>query len=98
MEIQPGDDRDWPAAARVLPPRGGAARRALPRDGLVGEPAGDLLHLERFDDVAFLHVVEAVELDAAFEARLDLGGVVLEPLERGDLSLVDDDVVAQEPD
>src|SRR6476659_5696642 len=60
--------------------------------------SGDLLDLERFDDVANLHVLVAVEGDSALEPLLDLGDVVLEAPERGDLALVDDPVVAQEAD
>ena len=59
--------------------------------------AATLLDDERFDDVADLDVVEPLEADAAFEARLHLGHVVLEAAQRADLAFVDDDVVAEQP-
>src|SRR5262245_12293939 len=52
---------------------------------------------ERLDHVADLDVVVLLEADAALEAGLDLGDVVLEPAQRADPALVDDDVVAEEP-
>src|SRR5215471_3823564 len=54
-------------------------------------------HGEHLDDVPNLEVIELVEADAALEPRLDLAHVVLEPPERSDLALVDDDVVAEQP-
>ena len=59
--------------------------------------SGDLLDLVRLDDVADLDVLVPVEADAALEALLDLGDVVLEAAQRADLALVDDAVVAQQP-
>src|SRR3954465_7294673 len=44
----------------------------------LGDRRGDALHGEDLDDVADLQVVVALEADAALEARLDLGDVVLE--------------------
>src|SRR5687768_5697486 len=41
----------------------------------------DPIHLEHFDHVANLDVVEVVQAHAALEAGLDLGDVVLEALE-----------------
>src|SRR2546430_8493290 len=46
--------------------------------------AGLFPHLVRLDDVADLDVVVVAERQAALEALADLGGVLLEPLERGD--------------
>src|SRR5688572_3881384 len=54
------------------------------------------LHLEHFDDVANLDVVEVLEAHAALEAGLDLGDIVLEALERGELAFPHHDVVAQQ--
>src|SRR5687767_7567429 len=68
------------------------AVRARPR-----ERARDRLDLEALDDVADLHVVEVHDADAALEAFADLAGVVLEALERRDLSGVDDRPVADQP-
>src|SRR5215210_4697584 len=58
----------------------------------------DLLRLERLEDVAFLHVVEALEKDSALEALLYLADVVLEALEACDRSLVDDGALADDAD
>src|SRR5688572_3717404 len=49
-----------------------------------------LLNLVALDDVAGLVAVEIIKLDAALEAGADFVGVVLEALERGDLSFVYD--------
>src|SRR6516225_9164611 len=62
----------------------------------LGHHSRDLLDLERLDHVADLHVLVAVEADAALEALLDLGDVVLEAPQRADLAFVDDAVVAQQ--
>ena len=56
----------------------------------------DALDDERLDDVADLDVVVPLEADAALEAGLHLGHVVLEAPQRADLALVDDDVVAEQ--
>ena len=64
-------------------PRGGA--RPTRRRGS-GERPGDLFELVGLDDVARMEVLEVGEADAALEAGLDLAGVVLEPLQRGDRS------------
>src|SRR5439155_5563410 len=72
------------------------ARRSRRRRLEVG--ALDLARLVDLEHVAFLHVVEAVEQDAALEALLDLAHVVLEALELGDLRLVDDGAVADDAD
>src|SRR5215470_17897707 len=58
--------------------------------------AGDLLHLEAFDDVADLDVVVILEGHAALVAFLDLAHLVLEALERLQAAFVDDHVVAQQ--
>src|SRR5205814_1655469 len=81
-----------------------SASRAVARRELIAPPsqpasgAGDFPELVGLDDVALLEVLEIAEADAAFEALLHLAGVVLEPLERGDRAVPDDDAVAQEPD
>src|SRR5688572_8890889 len=65
----------------------GASQRARDLD--------DFVHLEL---VALLHVVEAADRQAALEPGLHLTHVVLEALERVELAVVDDDVVAQHAD
>src|SRR6478609_7769275 len=54
--------------------------------------ARDLLHLEGFDDVALLDVVEPLQDETALEALADLGGVVLLALQRCQVQAVRDDV------
>src|SRR5439155_13344635 len=51
-----------------------------------------------FELVALFDVVESLDRQSAFEPRLDLAHVVLEALERIELAIVDDDIVAQDPD
>src|SRR2546421_5084368 len=81
-----------------------SASRAVTRCELIAPPsqpssgAGDFPELVGLDDVALLEVLEVAEADAAFESLLHLAGVVLEPLERGDCAVPDDDAVAQETD
>src|SRR5438132_7918880 len=58
---------------------------------------GDALHDERLDDVADFHVVVLLEADAALEAGLHLGHIVLETAQRADPAFVNDDVVAEKP-
>src|SRR5215213_3732519 len=58
--------------------------------------AGDLFDLVGLDDVAVLHVLEVVETDAALEAVANLAHVVLEPTERTDLAVINDDAVANQ--
>src|ERR671919_2223891 len=72
----------------------GSGRRAAVRHLEVG--ALDLARLVGLEDVAFLHVVEALEQDAALEALGDLAGVVFEPLELRNRRLVDDRAVADD--
>src|SRR6478609_10808330 len=56
-----------------------------------------LPHLEGLDDVADLDVVEVTEVDTALEALADLGDVVLEATQAGDLeALGHDDTVADD--
>ena len=69
----------------------GGGRRSL---GEIG--ALDLARLVRLEHVAFLHVVEAVEEDAALEALAHLARVVLEALELRDRLSVDDGAVADD--
>src|SRR6478752_9070843 len=52
--------------------------------------AGDLPHLERLDDVAFLDVLEVAQHQTTLEALADLGGVVLLALERLQVQVVGD--------
>src|SRR6476619_5787861 len=54
----------------------------------------NLLDLEAFDDVAGLVAVEFIELDAALEAGAHFVRVVLEALERANLSFVHDFLAA----
>src|SRR4029079_9371191 len=60
--------------------------------------AGDLLEVVRLDDVARLEVLVVLEPDAALEARLHLAHVVLEPPQRRDRAVPDDDALPQEAD
>src|SRR4051812_21854565 len=81
-----------------------SASRAVTRRELIAPPsqsssgAGDFPELVGLDDVALLEVLEVAEADAAFEALLHLAGVVLETLQRRDLTVPDHDAIAQEPD
>src|SRR6202142_4401892 len=61
-----------------------------------GQRSRELLDDKRLDDVADLHVLIARDADAALEALLHLGRVVLEAAKRADLALVDDAAVADE--
>src|SRR5262249_33377949 len=72
------------------------ALRGGRRGRLVESRALDLADLVRLDQVAFLDVVVALEVDAALEALGDLADVVLEALERVDRGLVDDCAVADD--
>ena len=56
------------------------------------------LHAVTLDDVADLHVLIILERHAAFLAGDHFAGVVLETLELRQLALMDDDVVADQPD
>src|SRR5512141_1075866 len=56
----------------------------------------DLPGLEELEDVALLHVGEAVQHDAALLALVDLGDVVLEAAQRADLAGPDDGAVADQ--
>src|SRR6185369_1381893 len=58
----------------------------------------DLARLEDLEHVAFLHVVEAVEEDAALEPLRNLASVVLEPLQLRDGRCVDHSTVADHAD
>src|ERR1043166_5779758 len=53
-------------------------------------------HGEDLDEIAGLQVIEALEADAALEARLHLADVVLETAQRANLAFEDDDVVAEQ--
>src|SRR5919201_1381211 len=78
------------AAGGAMPPvarlRGGRTDRFVERSPL------DLTNLVRLEDVAFLDVVEVLEVETALEAFLNLSHVVLEAPE-----LVDDGVVDDRP-
>ena len=65
--------------ARAQLGRGGCRRRRRLEIGAL-----DLARLVDLEHVAFLHVVEALQEDAALEAALHLAGVFLEALELGD--------------
>src|SRR5215210_1612113 len=65
--------------------------------GCVQVGALDLAHLVGLEHVAFLHVVEAVEEDAALESFLDLARVVLEALQLRDRRVVDHGAIADDP-
>src|SRR6187397_2970286 len=58
----------------------------------------DLALFEGLDQVALLEVLEVGQADAALEALTDLPSIFLEPLERVDAALPDDDALAQEAD
>src|SRR6478672_5810063 len=76
------------------------ARRSLRRGRrrrVVQGGALDLADLVGLDQVAFLDVVEALEVDAALEALGQLAHVVLEALQRVDRGLVDDGAVTDDP-
>src|ERR1044072_3989775 len=60
------------------------------------DAAGDLFDLVGLDDVAVLEVLIVLQADAALVAVANLADVVLEPAERRDLAVVDDDAVAHE--
>src|ERR1700690_2245724 len=64
--------------ARVAGPLSLCAKR---RAGLAEAGGDHLLLAEELEDVPFLQLVETVEGDAAVEAILHLGHVLLEPLE-----------------
>src|SRR5262245_63904242 len=64
----------------------------------LSERALDLLDLEALDHIALPHVLIAFEGHAAFLARYHLAHLVLEALERRELALMHDDVVADQPD
>ena len=106
FSFRPRQEGRWKsktARATTIGSPGGRGVGAPPRGGCPGaEPpalrqgGGDLLGHEGLDDVADLDVLVAGDADAALEAALDLGGVVLEAAERADLPLVDHAVVAEE--
>src|SRR5690606_1176192 len=58
--------------------------------------SGHLFDAEALDQVADLHVVEALNVEAALEALAHLAHVVLEALEAGELALVDLHAVADQ--
>src|SRR5262249_28919251 len=100
-----GTARDPAPRARGGRRRAGAsgarvARRALGSGGrsFVERRPLDLARLEDLEHVPFLHVVEAVEEDAALEALGNLADVVLEPLELSDRRRVDHGAVTDDPD
>src|SRR6266508_2372155 len=57
----------------------------------------DLDHLECFDLVAFLDILEVLQADAALVAGRDRAGVLLDAAQRADPPLVDDHAVADQP-
>ena len=58
----------------------------------------NFFHDEAFEDVAFLDVIELGHSHAALIAGSNFLGLVLEPLQRTNLTLMDDDVVAEHTD
>src|SRR6266852_2815134 len=58
----------------------------------------DALGDKGFNHVAFLHVVIVLDVDTALHAVTHFAGIILEPLERPDLALVNLDTIAHEPD
>src|SRR4249920_2220684 len=72
---------------------GGGGRGSL---GEIG--ALDLTRLVRLEHVALLHVVEAVEENAALEALAHLADVILETPELRDGAVLDDRAVADDAD
>src|SRR5581483_7075408 len=94
----PGDaGRQGTARDSARRARAGRRRRAVSlgdrRRGFVERGPLDFARLEHFEDVAFLHVVEAFEENAALEAFGHLARVVLEAFERSDRRRVDDGAV-----
>ncbi len=51
---------------------------------------------KRFDHIAFLHVIEVADPDAALHYVANFAGVVFEPFERGDFSFVNLNAVTQQ--
>src|SRR5581483_2455587 len=78
-------------------PAAHARESGLPRTDGSAPGTGDLLELIGLDDVALLEVLEVGEPNAALEAGRHRARVVLEPLERLDRAVPDDDALAQEP-
>src|SRR6476661_5148370 len=78
----------------VLPSqKSGNVSRRDPANGVpptctAGSGARDLAHLERLHDIAFLDVLEVAEHQTTLEALADLRGVVLLPLQRGQVEVV----------
>ncbi|CAD5987479.1 protein of unknown function [Streptomyces sp. KY75] len=67
------------------------------RSDLCGSASRLLAHLVRRDDVVDLDVVEVSEVDTALEAFADLGDVVLEAAQTGDVEVLRDDLaIAQQ--
>src|SRR5690606_17588990 len=64
--------------------------RLVQRAAFLGHPVA-------LDYVAYAHVLVVLERHAAFLSGLDFANLVLEALERSQLTLVNDDVVADQP-
>src|SRR5437764_11348570 len=75
-----------------------AASRASELRSFVERRSLDLARLEDLEHVAFFHVVEAFEQDAALEALCNFADVVLEPLQLRDRRRVDHGAVADDAD
>src|SRR6476469_6314859 len=69
----------------------GATTRSPPCPTRHTSGAGLLAHFVRGDEVAELEVVVGPQVDAALEALADLGDVILEPAQAGDLDVLGDD-------
>lgn len=87
MQLQMGYANINLTAHPLIPvPRG--YRRGLEFRRYFDEPEG-------LDDVAFLDVVIPLETDATVEPLADLRSIIFESTQRGDLTLVDHDVVPE---
>ena len=98
VEVEDGDGDNHELLARVDGSSGNPAAGCPGLDVRPVREAATSSVTNASMHVADLHVLVAGDADAALEAALDLGGVVLEAPERADLPLVDDAVVAEEAD
>src|ERR1035437_986243 len=84
--------------AGTTPWGAGGGNPQPPHPGAGRSPARDLAHLVGLDDVVNPDVVEATEVDAALEALANLGHVVLETTQTGDLdALADNGTCTEDP-
>src|SRR5207237_3925314 len=88
-----------PGGIRAARERGSLRLFGRGRAGACGHReirALDLANVVGLEDVAFLDVVEVLEVDAALEALLDLAHVVLEGPQLGDRRVVDHGALADD--